>query len=57
VALKVVAAVLGVAFVLGGVLLFKVLPLVLLVWLVMKLVQWLRGSNGRPDGTQSTMDL
>lgn len=52
VALKVVAALLGIAFVLGGFLLTRVLPLVLLVWAVYKVVQWL----GRPKdaGTPGT---
>ncbi len=45
-ALKVAATVLGIAFVLGGFLLFRILPLVLLAWLVMKLVEWLRGPRG-----------
>lgn len=41
VALKAVFTVLGVAFFIGGFLLFKVLPLVLLAWAVLKVVQWL----------------
>ena len=46
VALKIVFSILAVAWVLGGFLLTKILPLVLLVWLVLKLVQWWKGRNG-----------
>lgn len=46
VALKVVATVLATAFFLGGFLLTKVLPLVLLAWGVYKLIEWIRGKNG-----------
>jgi hypothetical protein len=46
VALKVVASVLGLAWLIGGVLLTKVLPLVVLVWLVLKLVEWWKTKNG-----------
>lgn len=50
VALKVVVSVLGIAFFLGGFLLWRVLPLVLAVWLILKLVQWASGKNGgTPD--------
>ena len=45
VALKVVAMVLGMAFVLGNVLLFKVLPAVLVIWLILKAVEWFRGDS------------
>lgn len=55
-ALKVVATVLGIAFVLGSFLLFRVLPLVLLVWLVVKAVQWLGGKNGG-SSSHTTMDV
>ena len=48
VALKIVFSVLALAWLVGGVLLTKVLPLVLLVWLVMKLVEWWKSRN---DGT------
>jgi hypothetical protein len=41
VALKVLATVLGIAFLLGGFLLTRVLPLIVLVWVVLKVVQWL----------------
>jgi hypothetical protein len=56
VALKVVATVLGIAFFLGGFLLWRVLPLVLVAWLLFKVIEWLRGKN---DGSssQSTMDI
>jgi hypothetical protein len=50
VALKVAISVLGLAFFLGGFLLFKILPLVLLVWVALKLVEWFRG-NGRGGAT------
>ena len=46
VALKIALTVLGIAFMLGGFLLFRILPLVLLVWLAIKVVEWLRGSRG-----------
>jgi hypothetical protein len=45
VALKIVFTVLGVAFVLGSFLLFRVLPLLLIVWLVVRLFGWFRGSD------------
>lgn len=44
-ALKIVLTVLGIAFFLGGVLLFRVLPIVLVVWLAFKAVEWLRGDR------------
>lgn len=44
-ALKVLMMVLGIAFVLGGFLLFRVLPLVLVVWGGYKLFQWLGGRS------------
>ena len=56
-ALKVVATVLGIAFVLGAFLLFRVLPLVLLVWLIVKAFQWLTGKNGGSSSSQTTMDV
>jgi hypothetical protein len=46
VVLKLVFGVLAVAWVLGGFLLTKVLPLVLLVWVVMKMVEWWKTRNG-----------
>lgn len=46
VALKIVFSVLAIAFVVGGVLLTKVLPLVLLVWIVLKLIEWWKSRNG-----------
>lgn len=55
-ALKVVFTVLGLAFVLGGFLLFRVLPLVLLVWIGFKAVEWLRGPRGGTAGP-GTMDF
>ena len=51
VAFKIALTVLGIAVGLAGFLLFTVLPLVLVVWLVIKAVQWL----GRPkDGSYPT---
>ncbi len=51
VAVKIALTVLGIAIGLAGFLLFTVLPLVLVVWLVIKAVQWL----GRPkDGSYPT---
>ncbi|HEY0017860.1 MAG TPA: hypothetical protein VGC13_16215 [Longimicrobium sp.] len=44
-ALKIVLGVLGIAFFLGGVLLFRVLPIVLVVWLAFKAIEWLRGDR------------
>ena len=46
VVLKLAFGVLALAWVIGGVLLTKVLPLVLLVWVVLKLVEWWRTRNG-----------
>ena len=45
VALKVLAGVLALAWVLGSVLIWKVLPLVALVWMVMKVLEWMRGKS------------
>jgi hypothetical protein len=44
--LKLAFGVLALAWVLGGFLIFKILPLVLLVWVVLKLVEWWRTRNG-----------
>ena len=55
VALKVAVMALGIAFVLGGFLLFKVLPLVLLVGGVYYLVRWMGGRSG--SGAGSAADL
>jgi hypothetical protein len=46
VALKIVFSVLALAWFVGGMLLTKVLPLVLLVWLVLKIVEWWKSRNG-----------
>jgi len=46
VVLKLAFGVLAIAWVLGGILLFKILPLVLFVWVVLKLVEWWRTRNG-----------
>ena len=48
VALNVVATVLNVAFALGGFLLFRVLPLVVLAWLLLKGLEYLRNRDGAP---------
>lgn len=53
-ALKVLLAVLGIAFFLGGFLLFRVLPIVLVVWLIVKAVEWLRSDR---SGSTSTLDV
>jgi type IV secretory pathway VirB2 component (pilin) len=55
-ALKVVAVVLSLAFFTGAFLLFRVLPLVLLVWLVFKAIEWLGGSKSGSSST-GTMDI
>ena len=49
VALKIVFAVLATAFFVGGFLLWKVLPLVLIAWIVMRLVRGWRGGGGHTD--------
>lgn len=54
VALKVLLTVMGIAFVLGGFLLFRVLPLVLVVWLVFKVIEWL---TDKDRGSRSTLDV
>ena len=46
VVLKLAFGALAIAWVLGGFLLTKILPLVLLVWVVLKLVEWWRTRNG-----------
>lgn len=57
-ALKILLAVLGIAWVFGAFLLFRVLPLVLVVWLVIKAVQWLTGKNGSSStSSHSTLDV
>jgi uncharacterized membrane protein YfcA len=53
-ALKIVASVLGIAFFLGGFLLFRILPLVLVAYLAYMVIQWLRGKDG---GSQTTLDV
>jgi len=45
VAMKIVFSVFAIAFVVGGVLLTRVLPLVVLVWLVMKAIEWWKSSH------------
>jgi hypothetical protein len=56
VALKIVLGVMAVAFVLGGFLLFKVLPLVLLVWLGFRAVEWFRHRNGDVGTVEAELD-
>lgn len=46
VALKIVFSVFAIAWLIGGFLLTKILPLVVLVWLVLKLVEWWKTKNG-----------
>jgi hypothetical protein len=46
VALKIVFSVFAIAWLVGGFLLTKILPLVLLVWAVVKLVEWWKTKNG-----------
>lgn len=53
-ALKVIATVLGLAFALGGFLLFRILPLVLLAYGVYLVIQWLRGKEG---SSKTTLDV
>ena len=57
VALKVVAAVLNIAFFVGWVLLWKVIPLVVVAWLILKAIEWLRGKNGGSASSTSTLDI
>jgi hypothetical protein len=52
VALNVIATVLNVAFALGGFLLFRVLPLVLLAWLLLKGLEHLRNRDGGAPETE-----
>lgn len=54
VAMKIVFSVFAIAFVVGGVLLTKVLPLVVLVWLIIKAVEWMKcRSCGEPADLNS----
>lgn len=53
VAMKIVFSVFAIAFVVGGVLLTKVLPLVVLVWLVLKAVEWWKSRNGTTPADNS----
>jgi membrane protein YdbS with pleckstrin-like domain len=46
VALKIVFGVFAIAWVIGGALLTKVLPIVVLIWLIIKGVEWLKDRNG-----------
>lgn len=57
VALKVLATVLNIAFFVGWILLWRVLPLVVTAWLIVKAIEWLRGKNGGSASSQSTLDL
>jgi hypothetical protein len=50
-ALKILATVLGLAWLLGGFLLFRVLPLILLVWGFMKLIEWWKRDRNAHTGT------
>ncbi|HYH82589.1 MAG TPA: hypothetical protein VEX86_22550 [Longimicrobium sp.] len=53
VAMKIVFSAFAIAWVLGGFLLTKVLPLVVLVWLVIKAVEWWKTRNGTIPGDNS----
>lgn len=53
VAMKIVFSVFAIAFVVGGVLLTKVLPLVVLVWLVLKAIEWWKSRNGATPAENS----
>lgn len=57
VALKVVAAVLNIAFFVGWVLLWRVIPLVVVGWLILKAIEWLRGKKDGSTASQSTLDI
>jgi hypothetical protein len=57
VALKLAATVLGFAFFFGGFLLFRVLPLVVLVWIVMRIIAWFRGSRGAGSAPADVTDV
>ena len=59
VALKVIASVLNIAFFVGWILLWRVVPLVLVVWLLFTVMEWLRGKKGGTGGTQApgTLDV
>lgn len=48
VAIKVVFVLLGITMALVGIL-FKILPLVLAVWLAVQVYRWFRGPRGEPD--------
>lgn len=54
-ALKILLGVLSISFFLGGVLLFRVLPIVLVVWLIVKAIEWLRSDRG--SSPTSTLDV
>lgn len=54
-ALKIALSVLGIAFALGGFLLFRVLPLVLLVWAVVWVVRSMSGGSRGADGTSEVV--
>jgi len=53
VAMKIVFSVFALAWVVGGVLLTRVLPLVVLVWLVLKAIEWWKSRDGatQPDNS------
>lgn len=54
-ALKIALSVLGLAWVLGGILLFRVLPIVLLVWAVVWVVRSMSGSSRGAGGTSDVV--
>jgi len=53
-ALKVLVTVLGIAWLVGGFLLFRILPLVLFVWVVLKAVEYFRGPKGTSPAPPSS---
>jgi hypothetical protein len=53
-ALKVLVTLLGIAWLVGGFLLFRILPLVLFVWLVVKAWEYFRGPRGTSPAPPSS---
>ena len=53
VAMKIVFSVFAIAWVVGGVLLTRVLPLVVLAWLVLKAVEWWKSRGASPADMNS----
>lgn len=55
VALKVVVTILGIAFFIGGFLFWRILPLVVIVWLAYMAIQWFRNGNGNGTDTSDAV--